>query len=101
MRLLSYPFRLTASGDAATVEQGTEDEAAEAVAVLILTRKGERDLVPDYGVSDPVAQGLNLAEITAGLIDYGPPGIIVDDVTVAYPSDTLERIELTISLPQE
>lgn len=101
MRLLSYPFRLTPAGDVATVEQGTEDEAAEALAVLVLTRKGERELVPDFGVSDPVARGLNLAEIAAGLIDYGPPGVVVDDVSVSYPTTTLERIELTISLPQE
>lgn len=101
MRLLSYPFRLTPAGDVATVEQGTEDEAAEALAVLILTRKGERPLVPDYGVSDPVAQGLNLAEIAAGVLDYGPPGVVIDDVSVTHPTDTLERIELTFSLPQE
>lgn len=101
MRLLSYPFRLTLAGDVATVEDGTEDAAAEALAVLILTRKGERDLVPDFGISDPVAQGLNLAEVAVGVLDYGPAGVTVEDVTVTYPSDTLERIELTISLPEE
>lgn len=101
MRLLSHPFRLTPAGDVATVEEGTEDAAAEALAVLILTRKGERELVPDYGISDPIAQGLNLAEVAVGLLDYGPPGVTIEDVTVTYPTDTLERLELTISLPQE
>lgn len=101
MRLLSYPFRITAAGDVATVEDGTEDAAAEDLAVLILTRKGERTLVPDYGITDPTFQSLNLAEVAVGVADYGPPGVTVDDVTVTYPSDTLERIELTVTLPQE
>jgi hypothetical protein len=101
MRLLSYPFRLTQAGDVATVEDGTEDAAAEELAVLILTRKGERSLVPDYGVTDPTFQALNLAEVAVGVLDYGPPNIVLDDVTVTYPTDTLERVELTIRLPEE
>jgi len=101
MRLLSHPFRLTPGGDVATVEDGTEDAAAEALAVLVLTRKGERELVPDFGVTDPTAQGLNLAELAVGLIDYGPSGVTVEEVTVTYPTDTLERVELTIRLPEE
>lgn len=101
MRLLSYPFRLTPAGDVATVEDGTEDAAAEDLAILILTRKGERTLVPDYGITDPTFQSLNLAEVAVGVADYGPDGVTVDDVTVTYPSDTLERIELTVTLPQE
>lgn len=101
MRLLSYPFRLTNAGDVATVEDGTEDAAAEALAVLILTRKGERSLVPDFGVTDPAFRNLNLAEVAVGLTDYGPDGVTLEDVSVTYPSDTLERVELTINLPQE
>jgi hypothetical protein len=87
MRLLSHPFRLTPAGDVATVEDGTEDAAAEALAVLVLTRKGVREL--------------NVAELAVGLIDYGPPGVTIDNVAVTYPSDTLERVELTIRLPEE
>jgi hypothetical protein len=101
MRLLSYPFRLTADGSVATVEEGTEDAAAEAVAVLILTRKGERELVPDYGVTDPAHHSLNLGEVAVGLLDYGPAGVTVESIDVTYPTDTLERVELTIALPQE
>lgn len=101
MLLLSFPFRLTPAGNVATVEDGTEDAAAEAVAVLALTRKGERTLVPDFGITDPVGQGINLAELTTGLIDFGPDDVTIDDVTVTYPSDTLERIELTVTLPEE
>lgn len=101
MRLLSHPFRLTAAGDVATVEEGTEDAAAEAVAIICLTRKGERDLVPDFGITDPAHHSLNLGEVAVGLLDYGPAGVTVEAIDVTYPSDTVERVELTIVLPQE
>lgn len=101
MRLLSYPFRLTPAGDVATVEDLTEDAAGEDLAVLIFTRKGERTLVPDYGVTDPAYHSLNLAEVAVGITDYGLPGVTLDDVTVTHPTDTLERIELAITLPTD
>ena len=101
MRLLSYPFRLGSAGDVATVEDDTEDAAAEAAAVLILTRKGERTLVPDYGVTDPTYRVLNVAEVAVGLTDYGPDGVTLDGIDVTYPTNTLERVEVTLSLPQE
>lgn len=101
MRLLSYPFRLAPGGEVATVEEGTEDAAAEALAVLCLTRKGERTLVPDFGVTDPTHHRLSLGEVAVGLLDYGPDGVTVEAIEVTYPSDTLERVELTIALAQE
>lgn len=93
MDLLSHPFRLEANGSVATVVDGTDEAAAEAIAVLCLTRKGERDLVPDYGVTDPVFDELSLAEVNVGLLDFGPP-VIVTDVVVTYPNDRTERVEL-------
>jgi hypothetical protein len=101
MRLLSHPFRLTPAGDVATVEDGTEDAAAEQAAILILTRKGERTLVPDYGVTDPVFSSLNVAEVAVGLTDYGPQGVALEGIEVTYPTNTLERVELVLNLPQE
>lgn len=91
MELLSHPFRLEANGAVATVEDDTEEAYAEGIAVLALTRKGERDLVPDFGLTDPAFDELSLAELNVGLADFGPP-VEVTDVTIAYPSDTTERV---------
>ena len=93
MDLLSHPFRLEANGAVATVEDGTDEANAEGIAILCLTRKGERDLVPDYGVTDPVFNELNLAEVNVGLTDFGPD-VVVTNVTVTYPNDRTERVEL-------
>lgn len=93
MDLLSHPFRLVANGAVATVAEGTEEANAEGIAILCLTHKGERDLVPEYGVTDPVFDDLSLAEVNVGLTDYGPP-VTVTNVTVTHPNDRTERVEL-------
>lgn len=100
MDLLSHPFRLEANGAVATVEDGTEEAYAEGLAVLLLTRKGERDLVPDFGVTDPVHDELSLAEVNVGLADFGPP-IEVTDVTIAHPDDRTERVTLAFQIAEE
>lgn len=72
MRLLSHPFRLTPAGHAATVEQGTDEGNAELLGALLLTRKGERELVPGFGVSDPAYAGFDPNEIAAAVSAHGP-----------------------------
>lgn len=93
MDLLSHPFRLEANGNVATVLDGSDEAHAEAVAVLILTRKGERDLVPEFGVTDPVYDEVSLAELNVGLADFGP-AVTVTGARITYPSDRTERVEL-------
>ena len=92
MDLLSHPFRLEANGSVATVEDGTEEAAAEGIAILVLTRRGERELVPGFGMTDPTFDVLSLAE-------YGPP-VTVTDVAITYPTDRLERVELAFELEE-
>ena len=99
MDLLSHPFRLEANGSVATVEDGTEEAAAEGIAILVLTRRGERELVPGFGMTDPTFDELSLAELNVGLAEYGPP-VTVTDVAITYPTDRLERVELAFELEE-
>lgn len=94
MEVLSHPFRLDSTGSAATVTEGSDDANAEAIAILCLTRKGERDLVPGFGTIDPVFSEFDVAELNLALDDYGPP-ITVTATAVSYPTDVTERVELT------
>lgn len=98
MDVISHPFRLGPSGRVATVAQGSDDHTAEAVAVTALTRKGERELVPDFGVADPVFDEVDVGELNAVLATFGPDTTVtaidvepVDDTTVrvvlAFDSD--------------
>lgn len=99
MDLISHPFRLEANGAVATVEDGTEEAAAEGIAVLVLTRRGERDLVPGFGMIDPTFDELSVAELNVGLAEYGPD-VIVTDVAITYPTDRTERVELAFNLEE-
>jgi hypothetical protein len=79
--ILSHPFRLAGNGTIATIDQDTEQADAEQIAVLALTRIGERPLVPAFGISDPVfAGGIEVSELAAGLATYGPP-VTIRNVT--------------------
>lgn len=84
MDLLSHPFRLVGS-QPAHVADGSDDAAAEAIAAAILTRRGERELVPDLGTDDPAFAGVDAAQINGLLARYGP------DVRVT----TVETVHLT------
>lgn len=94
MDLIAHPFRLAANGSVATVPQDSDEADTQGLAILLLTRKGERALVPDFGVTDPTYDVLDLAEVNVGLIDYGPD-VRVTAVEVDQPTDTLERVTLT------
>lgn len=85
--VLSFPFRLTPSGAAATVGYGTDSEVEEAIAVLVLTEIGERLMSPGFGVPDPGFAGLHMGDIQVGLNDYGPTGIRVTAVNITDKTD--------------
>jgi hypothetical protein len=98
--LLAHPFRLGPSGAAVTVEDDTDDSYAQGIAVLVLTRRGERVLVPRFGITDPLFDRVALADLNVALKDYGPEVKVVDVATTAL-SDTVERVALTFTGPQE
>lgn len=92
-RVLSHPFRLSLNGSAVTVEQDSDAADAELIAVLALTRRGERPLVPGFGLTDPAFGGFTPGELAAAVAVYGPTRTITD-VTVAFDSDTEQRVEV-------
>lgn len=92
---MAFPFRLAPNGSVATVEDGSTAADEQAVAVLALTRRGERELVPGFGTSDPVFSALDVAELNAQLAIFGPP-VRVAALEVTHPGPERERITLAI-----
>lgn len=82
VRVISFPFRLGPTGSVATVEQGSDQEINEEIAVGMLTRPGERIQVPTFGVADPAFEGFILGALQRQLNDFGP------DVTVTEVSSS-------------
>ncbi|QGZ17138.1 baseplate protein [Arthrobacter phage DrYang] len=79
--VLSFPFKLGPDGAAATTGYGTDQEIEEAIAVLVLTHIGERQMQPMFGVPDPAFSGLGVGDIQVGLDMFGPAGVTVQSVT--------------------
>lgn len=79
--LLAHPLRLRPGGQLSTVDEGSDAHAAQDIAVLIGTRPGERDLVPEFGLEDPAFDELHIAELTAQVAVYGPARTITDIAT--------------------
>lgn len=95
---LSFPFRLTPTGSAATVATGSDAEIDEAIAVLCLTRLGERHMRPSFGTPDPVfAGGLFIGDIQVGLNEHGPEGVTITDLAMTPINTTKALAEITYS----
>ena len=92
--LLAHPFTIGANRSAVTVLDGSDEANTQGIAVLALTRKGERVLVPTFGVTDPVFDELDVAELNVGLATFGPD-VTVTAITVTPTSDRAARVELT------
>lgn len=72
MDLLAYPVRF-ADGRARVVDSLADAGITQQIALLCKVRRGERVLVPAFGVPDPTFRaGVDLVEINAGLALFGP-----------------------------
>ncbi len=95
MDLIAHPFRLGPNGSVATVTDGTDDAAAQHVAIHALTVTQERDLVPAFGVTDPRLATLDVDELNVNLREFGHDrATILTNFTIAS-ADTV-RIELQL-----
>jgi hypothetical protein len=85
---LAHPFRLDSAGAAAIVPQGGKRHALELVRHVVSCRIGERPLAPDWGLADPLADGVDEADVRAA-IDLCEPDIVVSGVTLT-PRDSTD-----------
>lgn len=98
--LMSHPFRLAPSGALATVDSLSDQYAAEQLAMLILTRPGERPLVPDLGLPDPTFVGFDGSTLQEQADAFGPP-CIIQEVTIEPRGETEQVVEVTFTRPGE
>lgn len=91
VQLLSFPFRLMPNGRLAKVDQDSEEQVGEAIAALVLTHPGERELVPELGINDPAFDTLYSSQIESQVEDFEVPCTITD-VLVQYTDDTRQDV---------
>lgn len=92
--LISHPFRLGPTGAVVTREDGDEDYIAERLALLILTKPGERRLVPAFGMRDPAFDEFDPNYLQTQIDMFGPD-VAIEDVQITPRSDTLCEINVT------
>lgn len=93
--ILSHPFRIGRNGAAVVVDEGDTRAHAEAVAIIAGTRRGERGMCPNFGVTDPAFGALDVGEVAANLAQFGPRGVTVTGVATTPLTDTTARVVLT------
>lgn len=97
-RIISHPFRVGRTGEVVTVEQDSDDGLAEQIAVTALTRRGERELVPDFGIDDPAFAAFDAGDLINALSVFGPP-VVIEDVKVEWVNEATQRVELVYGKP--
>lgn len=93
--VLSFPFRLTPLGTAVKVNEGTTDYDVEMVATHLLTRRGERVMVPTFGIDDPAFRTPDAADLAASLDLYGP-NVELLGYEVTFQNDRTATVVVTI-----
>lgn len=91
LSLLAYPFRLASNGRVATVEAGSDEQYAQELAVAVLTRPGERVLVPEFGIADPVFAGFDDDALRLHVDLFGPP-VDVARVDIEFRDDHTQDV---------
>lgn len=88
---MSFPFRLAPTGAVASVEQNSDAWVEECIAIAMLTRPGERDQVPAFGVADPAFSVFQVSSLQRHLIDFGPE-ITITEVVAEPLVEGRERV---------
>lgn len=92
MKILSVPFRFR-YGSAVTVDQATDESVAEMIAVLCRTHRGERPLVPNFGITDPAFNGgVDANELRLGVLTFGPRVAFLNVDTRAVTDEIMETV---------
>ncbi len=95
-RLITYPFRIASGGSVATNLDGSDAVFAGELAVAVLTRQGEREQVPTFGVADPAFVGFDEAALRLHVQIFGPP-VRIEQVETRFVDDTTEDVVVHFS----
>jgi hypothetical protein len=92
-----FPFGLGPGGSVATVEQGSDRDFENLIAVALYTRPGERIQAPTFGIADPAFSGWEEPALRRHILDFGPP-VDISTVIVSRTSDGLgDREQVTVT----
>jgi phage baseplate assembly protein W len=83
----AQPFRLIGSGSFAVVEQDSDQEILDSVAICLATPQGSRAEVPDYGVPRLEFSLPSGTDIVAAVQEWEPRASLTVEVAAALAGD--------------
>lgn len=99
-RLISFPFRLDPTGSLATVDQDSDQDVEEHLAIATLTRPGERVTVPTFGVADPVFARFLVSSLQRHCLDFGPD-VRIQAVSARLTAADAEEVSISWQRPDD
>lgn len=93
MNLISHPFRLRPNGTVFTVDQESGDADAQQVAMILLTKVGERQAVPGFGVTDYTFSVPDVNQMV-GAISLYYPGVTIENIKSVWDNDGHLKMEI-------
>lgn len=81
------------NGSLATVHQSEDKAHEEQLAMLILTKMGERPLHPSFGLTDPEFTGVEPTEVAAQVSQYGPP-VNIEQVEINFTENGVQEVNV-------
>lgn len=99
-RLIAFPFQLDPTGSIATVDQDSDAEIDQSIALAMLTRPGERIQVPTFGVADPAFARFAVGALQRHCDDFGPE-VDITTVSTTRPAEGREEVVINWSRRDE
>lgn len=91
VQLIAFPFRIGPTGSLATVEQNSDVDVDQLLAIALLTAPGERDQAPTFGVADPAFSGFPRGALQRHVLDFGPQ-VQISEVAINPTADGREEV---------
>jgi len=101
---VAWPIRIggaVGNPSYATNQQGTNEEVAACVAVIVGYERGTRDDDLDFGIRDPTfeTRPLDIADIEASVEDYEPRAVVsVVEAPYSHADPLAARVTVNVSV---
>jgi hypothetical protein len=81
--VMSYPFSMDAvNGRFSTVSTDTDTYKGQQISAFLKSRKNERALMPEFGITDPTFHKFDAGAFTSDFYDFYPKSITLKEVSL-------------------
>ncbi len=93
-KIFAHPFRIGPGGSSVTLDEASDAATQQLIAAVILTRRGERPLLPTFGIDDPRYGRIEPAQVAAVVAAHGPR-VKITELSSTFSDSVTQEIFLT------